>query len=266
MIALAKACEGGGALANYVINPKKGYELCRNLLCGNNPKEIIEEFKMIQQLNQRAINKTFSLVLSPDIDDSPNITDSDLCEMVDEFLDKLKIDIQIQQYIAFVHTGSHKHIHIICNRVQPNGELINDHRIGKRAQWAAHQIALNRNLISAKEKMINNIKKKENEQEIFKKLKGNIYSKHQAVILNVPANFEEYQIEMKNLGVLVVPSVNTKGIIQGHRMIDIASKNEFKASEINRKLGLIKFSDLIKGKEKIVETPKINNTNGFKLK
>jgi hypothetical protein len=266
MIALAKACEGGGALANYVINPKKGYELSRNLLCGNSPKEIIEEFKMIQQLNQRAINKTFSLVLSPDISDTSKITDDDLCEMVEEFLDLLLIDKVNQSWVSFVHTEKHhKHIHIISNRVQPNGELISDHRIGKRAQWAAHQIAVKRNLTSAKDKMIHNIKAKERVKEIYKELKHAIYDKHLAVLLNIPKDFEEYQREMKKLGVLVVPSINSKGLVQGHRMIDIASKNEFKASEINRNLGLIKFSDLIKGKEKIIVNLKTHKKNGFKL-
>ena len=104
MIGLAKACSGGGGLANYVIDEEKGYELDRNLLCGDNPKEIMEEMKMIQDLNQRASNKTFSMVLSPDIKDGAKLSNKDLKEMTREYLDKLGIDPQKQQYIAFVHT------------------------------------------------------------------------------------------------------------------------------------------------------------------
>ena len=139
MVGLAKACSGGGALANYVLDENKGYELDRNNLCGLTPKEIVEEFKMIQDLNQRATNKTFSLVLSPDIKDGKNSSDKELKAMTQEYLTKLGIDPEKQQYVAFVHTEKeHKHIHIIANRVEPNGKLISDHHIGKRGQWIAH--------------------------------------------------------------------------------------------------------------------------------
>ena len=56
MIALAKSCSGGGSLLNYIMNDKKGYELFRSNLCGRNPKEIMEEIKIIQDFNQRATN------------------------------------------------------------------------------------------------------------------------------------------------------------------------------------------------------------------
>jgi hypothetical protein len=254
MIGLAKSCTGGGALGNYILNEKKGYELTRNLLCGNNPKEIIEEMQMIQDLNQRAINKTFSMVLSPDIVDSLSITDDDLEEMVEEFLNKLGIDTQNQQFIAFKHTEkTHKHVHLIVNRVQPNGKLISDHHIGKRAQWAAHEVAKSRGLVSAKEKMIANIKNIEAEKGNFKDLRGEIFAKHQAVMINIPESFEEYQLEMKSLGINVEPTINKQGLVQGHRLIDVLSGKNFKASEINRKLGLNELMITIKSNEKLIE-------------
>ena len=242
MVGLAKACSDGGALANYVLNENKGYELDRNNLCGLTPKEIVEEFKMIQDLNQRATNKTFSLVLSPDIKDGKNLTNDELKIMTQEYLTKLGIDPEKQQYVAFVHTEKeHKHIHIIANRVEPNGKLISDHHIGKRGQWIAHEIAKERGLTSAKEKMFENIKNNEQNKGNLKELKFEIFKKHQEVLKNNPGTFSKYKDEMRKLGLEVKPTINKQGELQGFRIIDNETKNDFKASEINRSMSIGKL-------------------------
>ncbi len=239
MVGLAKACSGGGALANYVLNENKGYELDRNNLCGLTPKEIVEEFKMIQDLNQRATNKTFNLVLSPDIKDGKNLSNHELKTMTQEYLTKLGIDTEKQQYVAFVHTEKeHKHIHIIANRVQPDGKLISDHHIGKRGQWIAHEIAKERGLVSAKEKMFENIKNNEQNKGNLKELKSEIFKKHQEVLKNNPGTFSKYKDEMKKLGLEVKPTINKQGEIQGFRIVDIETKNDFKASEVLRSMSI----------------------------
>ncbi len=159
MIGKAKSCIGGNALANYVIKDAKGYELLRNNLSGEMPTEILHEMKIIQDLNQKAQYKTLSLVLSPEKTEGQMLTNKELKEMTLDFLKELKIDTKNQQYLAFIHTEKeHKHIHIICNRVNDDGTLVSDSFIGKKAQWAAHRIAKERGLISAKERMIENLK------------------------------------------------------------------------------------------------------------
>ena len=239
MVGMAKGCSGGGALANYVLDEKKGYELSRNLLCGLTPKEVVEEMKMIQDLNQKATNKTFSMVLSPDIKDGKNLSDKELKEMTQEYLTKLGIDPEKQQYVAFVHTEKeHKHIHIIANRVQVDGKLISDHHIGKRAQWIAHGIAKERGLISAKEKMFENIKNIEQNKGDLKVLKNEIFKKHQDVLKQQPKTFSKYKQEMLKQGFEVKPTINKQGEIQGFRIVDVATKNDFKASEINRSMSI----------------------------
>jgi hypothetical protein len=242
MIGKAKSCIGGGALANYVLGENKGYELDRNLLCGTTPKEIVEEIKMIQDLNQRATNKTFSLVLSPDIKDGKNLSDEQLKTMTQDYLNKLGIDTEKQQYVAFVHTEKeHKHIHIIANRVQANGKLISDNHIGKRAQWIAHEIAKEKGLISAKEKMFENIK---NIEKGTDSLKTEIYKKHQEVLKQKPQSFQDYIKQMDLKGLELKPTINKQGQIQGFRILDKETKNDFKASEIHRSMST---SNLIKG-------------------
>lgn len=239
MIGLAKACSGGGTLGNYVMDEEKGYEIDRNLLCGDNPKEIMEEIKSIQDLNQRATNKTFSLVLSPDIKDGQKLTNKELKAITRQYMDKLGIDPEKQQFVAFVHTEKeHKHIHIIANRVQSNGTLIPDHHIGKRAQWAAHEIAQERGLVSAKQLMIDNIKSSELQKGNFKELRNDIFNKHQSIMKLNPKGFEEYKNGMEKLGVNVSVVLNKKGKVQGHNLTDKISGKIFKASEIHRQLGL----------------------------
>lgn len=241
MIGLAKACSGGGALANYVLDENKGYELDRNLLCGSTPKEVVEEMKMIQDLNQKATNKTFSLVLSPDVKDGKNLSDDELRAMTKDYMNKLGIDTEKQQYIMFIHSGTKaKHIHIIANRVQANGKLISDNHIGKRAQWIAHEIAKEKGLISAKERMFENMK---NIEKGTDSLKNQIFKKHQEILKQNPKSFENYILLMKEKGLEVKPTINRQGQLQGFRVKDLKTEKEFKASEVNR---LMSASNLIK--------------------
>ena len=238
---MCKSCSGGGALVNYVMDGEKGYELDRNNLCGSTPKEIVEEMKMIQDFNKRATHKTFSMVISPDIKDGKNLSDDELRGITKDYLNKLGIDTEKQQYVAFVHTEKeHKHVHIIANRVQPNGKLISDHHIGKRAQWIAHGIAKERGLVSAKEKMFENMKTID---KVKDNLKTEIFCKHQAVMKERPKTFQNYINQMKQKGLEVNPTINRQGQVQGFRVRDLKTDKEYKMSEIHRSMSA---SSLIK--------------------
>lgn len=261
MIGMAKACPGGGSLLNYIINDRKGYELFRSNLCGNTSQELLEEFRISQELNQRTTNKVLSLVLSPSIEDSEKLNDEDLKGLTIEFLNELNIDTENHQILTFIHNEKqkHKHIHIYCSRINLNGKALNDKFIGKRAQWAAHRIALRRNLISAKQLMIEKV----NSADVkgLKATKKEIYVKHQKAISMQLDSLDSYFDVMKSMGVIVQPTINKQGQIQGHRFLNVATNENFKASEINRKIDLKNF-----GKTKIVEdeTKKIKAPNKFR--
>ena len=244
MIGKVKSCIGGTALANYVMKDAKGYELLRNNLSGETPTEILHEMKIIQDLNQKAQYKTLSLVLSPEKTEGQKLTNKELQEMTLDFLKELKIDTKNQQYLAFVHTEKeHKHIHIICNRVKDDGTLVSDNFIGKKAQWAAHRIAKERGLISAKERMIENLKNIEQGKDNKRAIKNKILEKHNLVMKINPKSMEEYKHKMYDFGIKVIPTINRQGLIQGHRFLDLESGSDFKASEIHRKLGLNVLSE-----------------------
>lgn len=260
MIGMAKACTGGGSLLNYIIDNSKGYELFRSNLCGNTSQELLEEFRISQELNQRTTNKVLSLVLSPSIEDSKKLNDEDLKELTIDFFKELKIDIGKFQFLAFVHNEKkHKHIHVYCSRIDLTGKALSDHFIGKKAQWAAHKIATKRGLISAKQIMINKIKSADDKE--LKTTKKEIFKKHQKAIsmqLDSLDSLDSYFDVMKSMGVIVQPSINKQGQIQGHRFLNVATNENFKTSEINRKINLKNFGNnkILEEETKKIKAPK----------
>lgn len=240
MIGKAKACVGGTVLAVYIMKPEKGYELMRNKVYGDTPTEVLRDMNVIQNLNQRAKNKTFSLVLSPEKLEGHFLSDAELRTLTREFMKELGIDPKEQEFIAFVHTEkAHKHIHILANRVTIEGKLISDHHIGKRAQWAADRIARKHRLISAKQRQIRNIKEKANNEREHKGIKRKIKKKHDWVMKQNPKSVKSYINLMNKLEVKVTPVYNKySNKLQGLRVKDLETGKEFKSSEVHRNMSL----------------------------
>ena len=239
MIGKAKSCIGGFSLFNYVFDDKKGIEIMRNNLCGETPIELFQEMKILQNLNQKATNKLFSMVLSPHVNDGENLTKKQLENITKEFLKDLEIDLEKSQFIAFLHTEKrHRHIHILLNRVDENGKLFQDHHIGKKAQWSAHRIAEKNGLISAKQIRINKIKASEVINSNSKNLRKEIYQKHLKVMESKPMTMEKYLAEMLKKNIKFIPTINKQGELQGFRVKDLKSQTEMKASEVHRNMGL----------------------------
>jgi hypothetical protein len=238
MISKAKSCIGGFSLFQYVINENKGYELFRNGVCGETALEIFQEMKIIQDQNQRAKNKLFSFVLSPNIEEGKRMTKTQLKNLLKDYFLDLGFIPEKEQFLAFVHDEKqHIHIHILMNRIQQNFQLHNDHFIGLRAQWSAHRTAEKFGLISAKQIRIEKIKEAEKES-VQKSLKTEIFKKHQTVLTGNPLSLENYISRMYKLGISFIPSITKQGQLQGFRLRDQESQEEFKASDIHKSLSL----------------------------
>ena len=244
MIGKAKSCIGGFSLFNYVFDDKKGIEIMRNNLCGETPIELFQEMKILQNLNQKATNKLFSMVLSPHVNDGENLTKKQLENITKEFLKDLEIDLEKSQFIAFLHTEKrHRHIHILLNRVDENGKLFQDHHIGKKAQWSAHRIAEKNGLISAKQMRIDKIKASEDVKSDSKNLRKEIYQKHLNVMESKPLTMEKYLSEMLKQNVKFIPTINKQGELQGFRVRNMENQTEMKASDVHRNMGLKNLLD-----------------------
>jgi len=236
MISKAKSCPGGSALFNYVVNDKKGYELARNGLSGTTAQELFLDMAIMQQQNHRCVNNTISIVLSPTITDSRIMTDSQLTKLTEDFLKNLELDPDKNQFIAFVHTEKdHKHVHILMNRVKPDGKLIQDNFISKKAQRVAHEVALKQGWTSAK--ILKESKEAVNKNQ-FKEVKKIIKDAHYKSLESNPKNLKEYISLMAREKIIVTPTLNKQGTIQGYRFLHEPTGVDLKASEVDRNLKL----------------------------
>ena len=67
MVSKANATKGSSQAIDYIMNDKgQAEELDRNLISGENGKEVLAEMREIQSLDSRCENNTYSIVLSPD--------------------------------------------------------------------------------------------------------------------------------------------------------------------------------------------------------
>ncbi|MEN8187923.1 MAG: relaxase/mobilization nuclease domain-containing protein [Bacteroidota bacterium] len=228
MIGKGKSISHTRASMLYGWNQEKDAEVVfRQHLTGENPKEITEEFKMIQQLNHNCKRNTMSFVLSPTIEDGQRITKKDLTKITERFIKKM--EIRERQAIAFVHRDkTHTHIHLYANRIDFNGKAYKDNFIGKRSQQAAEHVAESMNLTTVRDVQI----EKSIEQQ---KIRSEIKQIHnQVMTVSKPKSFDQYIELMKNENVKVIPSINRSNKLQGFRFE--YKDHNLKGSEVHRSM------------------------------
>lgn len=191
MIGKGKSISHAANAIDYAMNKENSIEIDRNMVVGETGKEISNEFKIFQKLNSRCSKNSFSFVVSPSIEDGKQLSNSDFKKISQEFLKELKLENN--QSITFLHKDkNHYHLHIFQNRINEFGIAKKDNYIGKKAQKAAERIALNRNLITAKEIQIN---KETNLREIIEKA-------HTKVIDQKPEDIIQYANLMKEHNII----------------------------------------------------------------
>ena len=146
-----KSISHTGASMGYGWNQEKNAEVVyKQHLAGDNPREITEEFRIIQEQNIRTKNNTLSFVLSPTIEDGKDLTGEQLLELTHRFIAEMKLSEH--QGIGFVHRDKqHTHVHVYVNRISFDGMAYKDNFIGKRSQYAAEKVAKEMGLTTARE-------------------------------------------------------------------------------------------------------------------
>ena len=141
MIGKGHSIASTGASIEYGWNQEKEAEVIyKDHLAGETPKEITEEFRIIQSQNERCTQNTLSFVLSPTVKDGQEMSKSQLKEITSRFLKEM--GLKNRQAIAFVHRDkAHTHVHVYVNRIGFDGKAYNDSFIGKRSQIAADNVA-----------------------------------------------------------------------------------------------------------------------------
>ncbi|MDC6364867.1 MULTISPECIES: relaxase/mobilization nuclease domain-containing protein [Flavobacteriaceae] len=230
MIGKGKSISHTRASIGYGWNQEKNAEIIhRQHVAGLTPKEITQEFKIIQEQNTRCKNNTLSFVLSPTIEDGKNLSQKRLKELTHRFIKRMKLGNN--QAIAFVHRDKqHIHIHLYVNRIGFNGKAYKDNFIGKWSQLAAQEVAKEMGLTTVKEVQ----QEKQNE---LGKLRSEIKRFHEKVMAeNKPRDFDQYIKYMKRYKVKVIPYMNKSNKLQGFRF-EYKGQN-LKGSEVHRSMSI----------------------------
>ena len=245
MIGKGKAISHTKGSIEYGWNQEKDAEIVyKQNLAGDTPKDVTEEFKIVQSMNERCEKNTFSFILSPTIEDGEKLDINGLNKITNEFIKDMKLENH--QAIAFVHNDKkHKHIHLYVNRIDFNGKAFNDSFIGKSSQKSAERVAEKLNLKTVKQiqqEKLNGLKLVRNE----------IHKHHlNCIKIDRPKGFQEYIDLMAKHKIKVNPVINKKNQLQGFRY-QYKGAN-LKGSEVHRSMSINKVAPQISFK------PSFNN-------
>lgn len=190
MIGKGKSITHTRSLMDYVQSRDQAIELDRNLLIGETPLEMSNEFKMFQNLNSRCSKNSFSFVISPSVKDGKTLSQDDYKNIARDFLKE--INLEKNQYVAYLHQEKqHKHIHIVTNRVNQQGIAYKDNFIGKKSQNIAEELARTYKLEVAQDIQ------RQNELSI----KQHIEMAHEVVIKQKPKSIDKYAEMMREKGI-----------------------------------------------------------------
>lgn len=235
MVSKAKAIKGSSKGIDYIMREEKNcYELCRNDLIGENGTEILAEFRETQAMNERCVNNTISIVLSPNRGEE--LTREQLREFARKHLENL--GLKDNQYIAYVHQNTNTtHVHIVANRIDYSGKALDDSYIGFKAQNSAESIAKENGMVTAREVRKELQMEREIVKEDSKDIKLEMYKAHNYSVKE-SKTFEGYISKMNQRGYEIAPSINKGGRLQGFKIHDISKDIIFKASEVHRNCGI----------------------------
>ena len=240
MIGKGKSISHTKASISYGWNQEKHAEIIHSQrLAGENPKEITEEFKIIQSQNQRTQRNTLSFVMSPSIEDGKKLSKQKLKDLTKKFIDAMHL--KERQAIAFVHRDKeHTHIHLYVNRIGFDGRAYNDSFIGKRSQQKAYEVAREMGLTNARDIQNQRL-------DLVRQIRYEIKQIHEKVIKSErPKNLDGYIKLMKEKDITIIPSINKQGRLQGFRF---KYKGEnLKGSEVHRSMSGGKIISQISGK------------------
>jgi len=237
MIGMGKSISHTGASMGYGWDKEKEAKVVyREHLAGDNPKEITQEFKIIQSQNQRCKKNTMSFVLSPTIKDGQELKDKQLTKITQLFVKEMKL--QERQSIAFVHRDkSHLHIHLYVNRIGFDGKAYKDNFIGKRSQQAAEKVAQQMGLTTVREVQQERLNEIQSVRQELKQVHEEVLTKWK------PEDFDQYIKYMKQRNVDVIPSINKTNRLQGFRF---AYKGQnLKGSEVQRSMSMARIAERI---------------------
>ena len=239
MIAKCKAIAHGGNALEYIFREGKlGRLLALHNLCGETPKEIHEEMKLIGDYNSRCKNKFLRIEIGIAPQDEPQTTFKTLNRLALLFAKQMGLDDH--QWVAVTHKDTDNlHIHIIANRISLGGQVYDTTFVSNRAARVAEKLSHKYGLTIAKEvasvrphrKAQANPARERTKQQV-RNICYALLDKHRGKGLSGHSMF---LYELNRSGVTIDRMKNKQGKVYGLKFT--YGDHSFKASEIGREFG-----------------------------
>ena len=239
MIAKCKAIAHGGNALEYVFREGKlGRILALHNLCGETPKEIHEEMKLISNYNSRCKNKFLRIEIGIAPKDEPQMTFKTLNRLALLFAKQMGLDDH--QWVAVTHKDTDNlHIHIIANRISLGGQVYDTTFVSNRAARVAEELSHKYGLTIANEVRSARLHRKAQTDPRRERTKLQVrdicyalLDKHRGKGLSGHSMFLH---ELHRSGVTIERIKNKQGKVYGLKFT--YDGQSFKASEIGREFG-----------------------------
>ena len=239
MIAKCKAIAHGGNALKYIFREGKlGRLLALHNLCGETPKEIHEEMKLIGDYNSRCKNEFLRIEIGIAPQDEPQITFKTLNRLALLFAKQMGLDDH--QWVAVTHKDTDNlHIHIIANRISLGEQVYDTTFVSNRAARVAEDLSHKYGLTIANEvhsarphrKAQANPARERTKQQV-RNICYALLEKHKGKGLSGHSMF---LYELYRSGVTIERMKNKQGKVYGLKFT--YGGHSFKASEIGREFG-----------------------------
>ena len=239
MIAKCKAIAHGGNALEYIFREGKlGRLLALHNLCGETPKEIHEEMRLINNYNSRCKNKFLRIEIGIAPQDEPQMTFKTLNRLALLFAKQMGLDDH--QWVAVTHKDTDNlHIHIIANRISFGGQVYDTTFVSNRAARVAEELSRKYGLIIANEvhsarphRKVQADPARERTKQQVRNICYALLDKHRGKGLSGHSMF---LYELHRSGVTIERMKNKQGKVYGLKFT--YDGQSFKASEIGREFG-----------------------------
>ena len=239
MIAKCKAIAHGGNALEYIFREGKlGRLLALHNLCGETPKEIHEEMKLIGGYNSRCKNKFLRIEIGIAPQDEQRMTFKTLNRLALLFAKQMGLDNH--QWVAVTHKDTDNlHIHIIANRISLGGQVYDTTFVSNRAARVAEELSRKHELTIAKEvRSVLPYRKaqadpsRERTKQQVRNICYALLDRHRGKGLSGHSMF---LYELFRSGVTIERMKNKQGKVYGLKFT--YGDHSFKASEIGREFG-----------------------------
>lgn len=164
MIGKARAIAHTRNALKYPLTKKDAVSITSNLLSSaDDSNRIALEMKRVQELNSRCTNNCLRIEVSPAREDTLLWGNKQWEQLANEVVDR--VGLNDRQYVAVLHKDTdNPHLHIVANRIDFEGEALNDSFISYKLGLITEQISRDNGLTIANEVQ----KKKKYEKKIRK--------------------------------------------------------------------------------------------------